>query len=168
MFITKCGYCKNRKKMWWTKNKQEKNSNTRISWGSMDTYHFVGVNPTIQYIWVWHWMLRKHHNESKSRSSIKELVFSRSSGWEWEERSFCAFSQSLSSLHRTCLVPREIPGGLHTAFDRHEPGFLGQIVQCNHLCFKVLRGNSSAPFPFHGMTSVVATIALSWHRTLCI
>lgn len=58
-------------------------------------------------------------------------------------------------------MPREIPGGLHTAFDRHEPGFLGQIVQCNHLCFKVLRGNSSAPFPFHGMTSVVATIALS-------
>lgn len=116
----------------------------------------------------WKCWMRKHHNENQSSSSSQELMFSRSSGWEWEEQSFYAFFQSLSSLHRTCLVPRQIPGGLHTGFDRHEPGFLGQIVQCNHLCFKVLRGNSSAPFPFHGMTSVVATKALSWHRTLCI
>lgn len=164
MFMTKCGYCKN------TKSKQTKNRNIQISWDSSDTYHCMRVNPSIQYIWVWHWMLKMLNEKTshKSSSSSRELMFSRSSGWEWEEQSFYAFFQSLSSLHRTCLVPRQIPGGLHTGFDRHEPGFLGQIIQCNHLCFKVLRGNSSAPFPFHGMTSVVATKALSWHRTLCI
>ncbi len=120
----------------------------------------------IYYIWMWQWMLWKNPTGSKGGSSLKEPVFSRRSGWEWEAQCFCAFSQSLSSLCRPSLLPREVPGGLQASFDPHQPGSLGQISQCNHLCFKVLRGNSSAPFPFHGMTSAVATIALRWHRPL--
>lgn len=105
-------------------------------------------------------MLTINHIGSKGGSSLKEPVFSRRSGWEREAQCFCAFSQSLSSLYRPNLLPREVPGGPQAAFDPHQPGSLAQISQCNHLCFRVLRGNSSAPFPFHGMTSAVATIAL--------
>lgn len=91
----------------------------QLSWGSSDTYHYARVKPRIHYIWMWHWILRQHHIESKGGSILKELVFSRSSGWEREEQSFCAFSQSLSSLYRPCLVPREVPGGLQAAFNLH-------------------------------------------------
>lgn len=97
--------------------------------------------------------LKENRIGRKGGSSIKEPVFSRRSGWEREARGFCAFSQSLSSLCRPSLLPGEVPGGLQAAFDPHQPGSLGPISQCNNLCFRVLRGNSTAPFPFHDLSS---------------
>lgn len=139
----------------------------QLSWGSCCTYHQV-LNKNC-YIWVWHWMLTKHHIESrKGLLSQRAHVLTRLRKGKTKTVPLYLFAQSLSSLHRPMSRAKRScrwsPGLLWILLELGSLDRSPSVISCVSECS---RGNSSAPFLFHGMTSAAATVALKWHRPLC-